>query len=161
MISSRGAFLLSSGVMKKPDFTLNIRVRYQEVDPMGVVHHSRYFSYFEIARVEGLRSIGLAYSDLEKKGIYMVVAKASIQFRAPAHYDEVLKIDMWVTKYNRARIDHAYKVWKDDRKTLVAEAETTLACVDRDGNLIQVPDEVLNLHKHPPEDRILEVLCQP
>lgn len=147
--------------MKEPDFTLNLRVRYQEVDAMGVVHHSRYLSYFEMARIEGLRSIGLAYSDVEKKGIYMVVAKASCNYRAPAHYDEILKIDMWVRKYNRARIDHRYKVWKNDRKILVAEAETTLACVDKEGTLIAVPEEVLSLHANPPKDRLREVTCQP
>ncbi len=147
--------------MKEPDFSLQIRVRYQEVDPMGVVHHSRFFSYFEMARVEGLRSIGLAYKDIEKEGIYMVVAKASCKFKAPAHYDEVLTIDMWVSQFNRARIDHEYVVWKNDRKTLVAKAQTTLACVDKEGELIAVPKKVLDLHEHPPEDRIRELICQP
>jgi len=147
--------------MKIPDFSLQLRVRYQEVDPMGVVHHSRYFSYFEMARVEGLRSLGLAYSDLEKKGIYMVVAKVSCQFRAPAHYDEILTIDIWVPKYNRARIDHSYKVWKENRTILVAEAETTLACVNKKGNHIPVPEEILNLHSNPPKNRLLEITCQP
>lgn len=147
--------------MKIPDFSLQLRVRYQEVDAMGVVHHSRYFSYFEMARVEGLRGLGLAYSDLEKKGIFMVIAKASCQYRAPAHYDEILTIDLWVPKFNRARIDHTYKVWKNNRKILVAEAETTLACVDKEGTLIAIPDEILNLHAHPPAHRPREVFCQP
>lgn len=147
--------------MKEPDFTLQLRVRYQEVDAMGVVHHSRYFTYFEMARVEGLRSIGLAYSDLEKKGILMVVAKASCQYRAPLHYDEVATIDIWVTKYNRARIDHKYQVWKNNHRILVAEAETSLACVNKEGELIPIPKEVLDLHANPPADRKREVICQP
>lgn len=140
---------------------MQIRVRYGEVDAMGVVHHSRYFNYFEMARVEGLRSLGLAYSELEKRGIYMVIAKASCSYRAPAHYDEVLTIDINVTKFNQARIDHAYKVWKDNHKTLVAEAETTLACVDAEGNLIAVPEEILELHRNPPAHRVRSVVCQP
>jgi len=147
--------------MEKPHFTLQVRVRYQEVDPMGVVHHSRFFSYFEMARIEGLRGMGLPYSEIEKKDIYLVVAKASCQYRAAAHYDDLLTIDMWVTKYNRARIDHTYKVWKKDRTVLVAEAQTTLACVDKEGNLISVPDEILDLHQNPPTNRITTVLAQP
>lgn len=153
--------MVGLSLMEKPHFTLNLRVRYQEVDAMGIVHHSRYFSYFEMARVEGLRSIGLAYSDLEKKGILMIIAKASCNYKAPAHYDDLLTIDVWVTQYNRVRIDNRYQVWKKNRSILVAEAETTLACVDKEGNLIPVPKEVLDLHDNPPKDRIKEVLCQP
>lgn len=147
--------------MTKPHFTLQLRVRYNEVDPMGVVHHSRYFNYFEMARVEGLRGLGIAYSELEKRGIYMVVAKVSCQYRAPAHYDELLTIDMNVDKFSPARINHVYKVWKNNHRTLVAEAETTLACVDAEGNLIAIPEEILELHRNPPAHRVSSVLCQP
>jgi len=147
--------------MEKPHFTLKIRVRYQEVDRMGVVHHSRFFSYFELARIEGLRSLGLPYKKLEEKGIYMVVAKASCQYKDAAHYDDLLDIDIRVTKFNRVRIDHSYQVWKNNRKILVAEAETTLACVDKEGKLIEVPEEVLNLHRNPPSQRVLTAFCHP
>lgn len=63
--------------------TITFRVRYPEVDAMGYVHHSRYLQYFELGRVEMLRAAGVNYSDLEQKGVYFVVTKAEIRFKAP------------------------------------------------------------------------------
>ena len=66
--------------------TITLRVRYPEVDAMGYLHHSRFFQYFEIGRVELLRSMGHAYADLERQGIFFVVVKVECRYRAPARY---------------------------------------------------------------------------
>src|ERR1700678_592574 len=66
---------------------IRLRVRYTEVDAMGYVHHSRFFQYFEMGRIELLRSQGHSYADLEREGVYFVVVKAQCQFKAPARYD--------------------------------------------------------------------------
>src|SRR5688572_3449150 len=69
---------------------ITIRVRYPEVDAMGYLHHSRYFQYFEMGRIELLRSLGHSYADIERDGVFFVVAKVDCKYKAPARYDDEL-----------------------------------------------------------------------
>jgi acyl-CoA thioester hydrolase len=119
------------------EHTISIRVRYPEVDAMGYVHHSRFLQYFEMGRVELLRSRGFSYAELEKQGIFFVVVKAQVSFKSPARYDEVLTLRTRVVKQTHVRYDHAYELRRDE--TLLAEGTTTIACVDRSGQLVQIP----------------------
>ena len=64
--------------------TISIRVRYTEVDAMGYLHHSRFLQYFEMGRIEFLRAMGFSYADMEREGVFFVVTKAEIRFKAPA-----------------------------------------------------------------------------
>ncbi len=73
-------------------FEYRHRVRYRECDPMGVVYHTHYLDYFEAARTEALRSLGLPYAELERTGIHMPVIDLSIKYRRPARYDDELVI---------------------------------------------------------------------
>lgn len=127
--------------------SIPIRVRYPEVDGMGYLHHSRYLQYFEIGRVELLRMQGHSYADLEKAGVFFVVAKTEIKYRAPARYDEELTLVTQLIKATAVRYDHSYQLKRGN--TLLAEATTTIACVDRQGELQAIPDWV-NAAK-PPE----------
>ena len=120
--------------------TFTFRVRYPECDAMGYVHHSRFLQYFEMGRVELLRSKGYSYADLEKEGIYFVVIKAEIRFRSPAKYDEELTLTTKLTKVTHVRYDHTYELKRGT--TLIAEGHTTIACVDRTGQLIQIPEKL-------------------
>jgi acyl-CoA thioester hydrolase len=118
--------------------TLAIRVRYPEVDAMGYLHHSRYLQYFEMGRVELLRTLGRSYADLEREGVFFVVVKVEVRYKAPARYDEELTLNTRVVKQTHVRIDHAYELRRGE--TLLAEASTTIACVNREGQLREVPD---------------------
>lgn len=120
--------------------TIEIRVRYPEVDAMGYLHHSRYLQYFEMGRVELLRSLGHAYADLEREGVFFVVVKAEVRYKAPARYDDELTLVTRVVKQTHVRIDHAYELRRGE--TLLAEASTTIACVDREGQLRQIPENL-------------------
>ncbi len=120
------------------EYTHTLRVRYPEVDAMGFVHHSRYLQYFELARVELLRSLGVSYADLEKDGILFVVVKAAVNYRTPARYDEELAITTKVTKQTHVRYDHAYEVKRGN--VLICDGTTTIACVDREGKLREIPE---------------------
>ena len=117
--------------------TITLRVRYPEVDAMGYLHHSRFFQYFEIGRVELLRSMGHAYADLERQGIFFVVVKVECRYRAPARYDEEVQLTTRVKRQTHVRIDHTYELKRGD--TLLADAATTIACVGRDGQLKEIP----------------------
>lgn len=120
------------------EHTIAIRVRYPETDPMGIVHHSRYLQYFEMGRVELLRAMGQSYADLEKAGVFFAVVKAEVRYRAPARFDDELTLRTWITKQTSVRIDHAYELKRGE--TLIAEAATTIACVDRGGQLQGIPE---------------------
>src|SRR5687768_5999107 len=118
--------------------TINIRVRYPEVDPMGYLHHSHFFEYFEIGRVEMLRNMGHSYSDLERQGILFVVTKVECRYKAPARYDEELTLVTRVVRQTHVRIDHEYELTRG--QTLLAQGSSTIACVDREGRVRQIPD---------------------
>src|SRR3954447_14078275 len=118
--------------------TITLRVPYPEVDAMGYLHHSRFLQYFEIGRVELLRSVGFSYADLEQRGVFFVVVKAECRYRAPARYDEELHLTTRVKRQTHVRIDHTYELKRGD--TLLAEAATTIACVNKQGEVIQIPE---------------------
>jgi acyl-CoA thioester hydrolase len=115
-----------------------IRVRYAETDRMGLLHHANYLVYFEQARTELLRSQGLTYRDIEDQGFFLVIISVEVKYRSPAKYDDVLSIKTTVARTTPVRIEHRYEVTCDGR--LVAEAKTTLACVDREGKLQGLPE---------------------
>jgi acyl-CoA thioester hydrolase len=118
---------------------LSLRVRYAESDPMGYLHHSKYFEYFEMGRTELLRQAGFRYRDLEERGVLFVVAKVECRFLAPARYDDELVLTTRIDRMTRARIDHSYTLRREN--AVLCEAKTTLACVNREGRLIPIPDE--------------------
>ncbi len=123
-----------------PHDTLTIRVRYPEADPMGYLHHSVYLQYMEMGRVELLRKSGHRYADLERDGVFFVVVKAEVRYRSPARFDEELTLVTQVVKQTHVRIDHVYTFRRGE--TLIAEATTTIACVDRSGSLQQIPERI-------------------
>ena len=115
-----------------------IRVRYAETDRMGLLHHANYLVYFEQARTELLRQLGLSYRTMEDEGFFLVITQVEVKFKSPARYDDVLTIKTTVTRSTPVRIEHLYEVTCEGRA--VAEGKTTLACVDRAGKLQALPD---------------------
>ena len=107
---------------------------------MGFLHHSRYLQYFEMGRVELLRSLGHSYADLEREGVFFVVTKAEIQYRAPARYDDELTLVTRLVRQTTVRYDHQYELKRGD--TLLAEGKTTIACVNRDGEVQAIPESL-------------------
>lgn len=119
---------------------LTLRVRYPEVDAMGYLHHSRYLQYFEMGRVEFLRQRSVSYADLERSGVFFVVVKAQIHYRAPARYDDEVVLTTKLVKQTHVRYDHEYELHRGE--TLLATGSTTIACVNREGQVIQIPDSL-------------------
>ena len=120
---------------------LEIRVRYRECDPMGVVHHTVYPTWFEMGRTELLRAAGGCYRDMEATGIFLVVVKLEVQYRQPARYDDLLQLETTLAKASRAKIQHAYSLKRDG--IVLATGETTLACLDASGQVREVPDSLV------------------
>ena len=116
---------------------IELRVRYPETDPMGLLHHANYFTYFEIGRTELLRADGRTYRSMEEAGQFVVVVKVSCRFRGPARYDDLLTLRTTVTRATAAKFEHEYKLFRNHE--LLAEAHVTMAVVDREGRLCRLP----------------------
>lgn len=121
---------------------IDIRVRYAEVDRMGSLHHSSYWVYFEMGRTELLRSAGVHYSDLENQGVLFVVARCRAEYHYPARYDEVLTVTTRLGNVGQAKIEHEYELRRKDDGRLLATASTTLACVNREGQVMPIPEAI-------------------
>jgi acyl-CoA thioester hydrolase len=123
-----------------PTHTIQFRVRYPECDAMGYLHHSRHFQYFEMGRIELLRTMGHSYSEFEMHGVFFAVVKADCKYKSPARFDDELTLVTSIVKQTRVRIDHTYVLRRGE--IIVAEAGTTIACVNREGELCPIPDSL-------------------
>jgi acyl-CoA thioester hydrolase len=106
----------------------NIRVRYSETDQMGYVYYGNYAQYFEVARVESLRSLGISYKDMEQSGIFLPVLEYQIKYYKPGHYDDSLLINTQIPTLPSSRIRFLYKTYNSEN-VLLNEAATTLVFV--------------------------------
>lgn len=119
---------------------ITIVPRYVETDKAGVVHHSVYPIWFEMGRTELLRANGLAYKDLEKTGIFFVVARLQVKYRRPAQYDENLELETTCSLVTASKVEHTYKLTRCCDGVVLAEGNTVLACVNAEGKLQRVPE---------------------
>jgi acyl-CoA thioester hydrolase len=117
---------------------IEFRVRYQETDPMGFLHHAYYFTYFEIGRTELLRASGGNYRKMEEEGLLVVVVRADCRFHLPARYDDLLRLRTTVVRISPAKIEHEYQLLRDGK--VLAVGHVTLAVIDRQGNVQRVPE---------------------
>jgi acyl-CoA thioester hydrolase len=121
---------------------VQVRVRYPEVDRMGVAHHTVHFVWFEIGRTELMRARGLAYAGLEEDGILLPVIEATCAYHAPARYDDLLVVHTEVTESGPVRVGFAYRVERESDRLLVATGTTRHAAVDRGGRPRRLPAQV-------------------
>lgn len=137
-----GPFVQAVGDPMLSEQSISFRVRYSEVDAMGYLHHSRYFQYLEMGRIELLRASGVSYAELEEQGIFFVVVSAQCQFKSPARHDDQVTLTTRIERQTYVRIDHSYELKRG--QTLLAVAKTTIACVGRDGRLQAIPPRLGN-----------------
>ena len=106
-----------------------IRVRYAETDQMRYVYYGNYAQYFEVGRVEFLRSRGLSYKDLEAEGVMMPVVELRIKYKRPATYDDLLTIRSQVAALTDKRVVFTQEVFSESDK-LLTEGTVELAFID-------------------------------
>ena len=120
-----------------------LRVIYGDTDQMGVVYYANYLRYFEAARNEFIRAKGLRYRDFEERfGLLLPVAEASVSYKSPARYDDLLTVEISLGETRRASARFEYRLLRDDG-TLLCTGHTVHACVDRAGKLQRLPSELL------------------
>jgi acyl-CoA thioester hydrolase len=129
--------------------TTEIRVRYAETDQMGIVYYANYLVWFEIGRVEMLRALGHAYSDLElAHGIILPVVNATCRYRAPARYDDEILIETKPTMLRGTVLKFAYRVYRKpsnegQERELLAEGETVHVACDDKLNRMPLPEKYI------------------
>ena len=124
-------------------FESNIRVRYSDTDKMGFVYYGIYAQYYEVGRVELLRSLGIVYKDLEERGFLLPVVNFNINYRKPAFYDDILIIHTRIKELSSASIVFDYKVINEMRD-LLNTGEVKLAIVNKDNHKsCCFPDDIL------------------
>jgi len=129
----------------KMRFSTKLRVRYSETDKMGFCYYGNYAQYFEVARVEALRELGIVYKLLEENGILLPVTEIHIRYLQPAKYDDLLEIKTSITKFQGTRMYFQYEVWNEEG-ILLNDAETTLVFVDANSmKPIPIPTFVVNI----------------
>ena len=129
-------------------FSTKLRVRYSETDKMGFCYYGNYAQYFEVARVEALRELGIVYKNLEENGILLPVTEFHVRYKQAARYDEILEIKTQITKLQGTRITFQYEV-RNEEDVLLNDAETILVFVDaKSMKPIPIPTFVLNLIQH-------------
>lgn len=123
-----------------PKYHVELRAAYADTDQMGFVHHSNYVKYLEHARWEAFRQMGIAYKDVEDRGILMPVIEMKLEFIKPVYYDDLLKIELsfHMERPTKLRVDYCIFNQADE---LIHTANTTLAFIKKDSKRpCAVPD---------------------
>jgi len=119
-----------------------LRVRYAETDQMGVVYHSNFIIWFEVGRVEMLRSLGFSYKDMEEQDdTHIVVVGVKCDYKKPARYDDVIRVRTRVTDSRSRILRFAYEIFNDATGELLATGETTHVTCDSQGRFKTMPEK--------------------
>lgn len=119
------------------DYTLatTIRVRYSETDQMGVVYNANYLDWFEIARTEFCRTLGMPYSKWEEDGLLLPVVECHCRYKHPARYDEQIQLWCRVSEIKIYSVTFEYRLLRATDYKLIAEGWSKNACTNRQGRL--------------------------
>jgi acyl-CoA thioester hydrolase len=123
--------------------THRVRVRYADVDRMGVVYHARYLEWFEAARTEMMRTMGMAYRQLEERGIFLPVVEAYCRYRKPVLYDELIRVKTCIGEVSKSRIRLEYEITGEDDDSVRVEGYTVHCFTNRAGKPMRASHELL------------------
>jgi acyl-CoA thioester hydrolase len=121
---------------------VEFRVRYAETDQMGVVHHANYLIWCEAARTDHMRQLGISYRELEEGGLKLPVVEASLRYRAPARYDDLVRVRCWVRDAGSREVTFGYAIDRLSDHRLLATAQTSLVAVDSTHAVTRLPTSI-------------------
>lgn len=131
--------------MVEPVFRMHCRVIYGDTDAGGVVYNANYLRFFEMGRTEMMRAHALPYSAIEERGLILPVTEAYLRFKAPARYDDLIAIDTCLAEVKKVSCRFNYRIAKSlegGKEQLLVKGFTVHACVDRQGKLSPIPEDV-------------------
>ncbi len=121
---------------------VTLRVRYAETDQMGVVYHSNFLIWFEVGRVEIMRSLGFDYKRMEiEDDCYLVVADVHCRYHHPARYDELIIVRTRILEAKNRILKFGYEVLRQSDEQLLAAGDTTHVACTRAGHVRQFPQK--------------------
>jgi acyl-CoA thioester hydrolase len=131
-----------------PRTALEFRVRYAETDQMGVVYHSNYFVWCEMARTELIRHRGPPYAELEKEGVLLAVADVAMRYHAPARYDDMIRAESWIEEVRSRTVTFGYEIFRLDERgndppERLATAQTRLIALGPDSRPRKLPPDLI------------------
>lgn len=115
------------------------RVIYGDTDRMGVAYNANYLRWFEIGRSELFRHLGLTYSEIESRGIFLPVSEAFCKFISPARYDDLIDIEAAIDPAMRAGVKFNYRILESDDERVLAKGYTKHAFLDANGKVVRPP----------------------
>lgn len=124
-----------------------LRVRYAETDAMGIVYHSNYIIWFEVGRGEYMRQQGGDYAHFEAQGYYLPVIEVRARYLAPARYGDLVTVRTWVEEARSRQVTFAYEVVMAETGQLLVTGKTKHVCVDEEGAIKTIPQEVREMLK--------------
>jgi len=126
-------------------FDYPYRVRYGDTDMMGISYYANYLVWFEAARTEYFRALGLPYTECEKQGVYLPVVEAQARYMGPSTYDDLLTVRTSVSELRISTIRFEYHVLKAEQEKRIAQGYTVHVFVDRSMKPVRVPESVTNV----------------
>lgn len=129
---------------RTPTRVFTLTVRYAETDAQGVVHHANYLTWFEEGRSEFLRQQGCFYSDMERDGFFVIVARAEVDYRAPSFYEDRITIATTLEKGKGRLLEFSYQA-SNQHDVLVAEGRTRHLVIDAERRLVSLPEQYQNI----------------
>jgi len=130
-------------------FKASVEVYYDDTDCGGVVYHANYLNFFERARTQLFKSVGVFPAEWMKKDVIFAVIRANTEYKGPAFYGDTLEIETAITDVRGARLSFTYSVKRGPGGPLIVTGRTDMACVSSAMKPIKIPDEIL--------DRILPI----
>lgn len=130
---------------------IEFRVRYAETDQMGVVYHANYLIWCEVGRTELIRERFASYAEVERSGVALAVADASLRFHAPARYDDLIRVETRVSSVRSRTVAFDYTIYRvpeDGQPDRLVTASTTLIALDRDSRPRTMPPELMDRLRH-------------
>ncbi|MEM8712715.1 MAG: thioesterase family protein [Planctomycetota bacterium] len=120
-------------------------VRYSETDQMGICHHANFLLYLEDARTAMMAERSVPYGQLEKTGVGLPVRNVQVRYKAPALYEDLLDVEVWIERMRSASVTFGYEIRRDDAggPTVLATAEIELACMDMETRRPRIFPEAL------------------
>jgi len=119
---------------------MDVRIYYEDTDAAGVVYHANYLKFFERARTEYLRELGLGVAELAAAGFVFPVIRMEVDFKAPARHDELLRVETRPERVGGSTFTLRQQAWRDGR--LLVDALVSLACIGPELKARRVPAEV-------------------
>lgn len=124
-----------------------IIVRYKETDQMGIVHHSNYYTWFEVGRTEFMRALGLTYRKMEESGFMMPILETHCTYKEAARYDDSIIIRTYMAEYRGVRIAMEYQAIREKDQVIIAEGKTVHAITDNNLKPVNLKKANMDIYK--------------